>query len=134
MGEIQVNRNRLFYGGAVVGVMVMGLLSRRVDGLPRFLAVYSGDVLWATMVFLGIAFLFKTQPSKYIAVAALLFSFGIEFSQLYHAPWIDQIRATTIGGLVLGYGFLWSDLICYTVGIIIAMVIDYFMKNLKITY
>lgn len=33
------------------------------------------------------------------------FLFVIEFSQLYHAEWIDQIRDTSLGGLVLGYGF-----------------------------
>ncbi len=38
-------------------------------------------------------------------------------SQLYHAEWIDSIRATTLGGLVLGYGFLWSDLVAYTIGV-----------------
>jgi hypothetical protein len=40
----------------------------------------------------------------------------VEVSQLYKAPWIDSIRRTTIGGLVLGHGFVWSDLACYAVG------------------
>jgi hypothetical protein len=43
----------------------------------------------------------------------------VEISQLYHAPWIDSIRQTTPGGLVLGFGFLWTDLVCYSVGIAI---------------
>ena len=38
-------------------------------------------------------------------------------SQLYHAPWIDAIRDTLPGALVLGYGFLWSDLACYAAGV-----------------
>ena len=42
--------------------------------------------------------------------------YAIEGSQLCHAPWIDTIRHTRLGALVLGYGFLWSDIICYTVG------------------
>ena len=46
------------------------------------------------------------------------FSLMIELSQLYHAPWIDAIRRTRLGGLVLGYGFLWSDLACYAVGVV----------------
>jgi hypothetical protein len=29
----------------------------------------------------------------------------VEFSQLYHAPWIDTIRAARIGALVLGSTF-----------------------------
>lgn len=48
---------------------------------------------------------------------SLVLAFAVEVSQLYHAPWIDGIRSTTLGGLVLGFGFLWSDLVCYLVGI-----------------
>ena len=59
-----------------------------------------------------------------MAALALAFSVLIELSQLYHAPWIDGIRQTTLGGLVLGFGFLWSDLACYTAGVACALVID----------
>lgn len=52
-----------------------------------------------------------------MALAALIFSYGIEISQLYHASWIDALRAYRLGGLVLGFGFLWSDMVCYTVGV-----------------
>ena len=52
-------------------------------------------------------------------VLALVFSYLIEISQLYHAPWIDAIRSTALGGLVLGFGFLWSDILCYTVGVLL---------------
>ena len=41
---------------------------------------------------------------KQVAHAALLFSFAIEFSQFHHAPWIDNLRATALGGLVVGFG------------------------------
>lgn len=53
-----------------------------------------------------------------------MFSFAIEFSQLYHSPWIDSLRNTRVGGLVLGYGFLWSDLVSYTVGIGVGVLIE----------
>ena len=55
---------------------------------------------------------------------AMIFSVAIELSQLYHAPWIDSIRHTTLGGLILGFGFLWSDLACYAVGVGLGVVIE----------
>ncbi|MFZ4398848.1 MAG: DUF2809 domain-containing protein [Bacteroidales bacterium] len=85
---------------------------------------YLGDTLWALMIFLMFGFVFKSTDSKWITFAALLFSYCIEISQLYHSPWIDAIRSNTLGGLILGFGFLRSDLICYTVGI----GIGYFME------
>ena len=44
--------------------------------------------------------------------------------QLYHAPWIDSIRRTTLGGLVLGFDFVWSDLACYAVGVGLGILIE----------
>ena len=64
-----------------------------------------------------------------VMLAALAFSFAIEFSQLYQADWINALRRTTLGGLILGYGFLWSDLVCYTVGILIGAGIELGISN-----
>jgi hypothetical protein len=85
--------------------------------MPAFVHDYVGDVLYALMIFLGLGFLFPKFPTIKIAALALAFCFVIEISQLYHAPWIDAIRNMRFGGLVLGFGFLWSDLVCYFVGV-----------------
>lgn len=125
-------RNRRMYFVLTLSAMMMGLLSRRIEGLPLMIEQYSGDTLWALMVFLGMAFVLYKKPTWGIGISAFVFAYGIELSQLYHAPWIDQIRGTTLGGLVLGYGFLWSDLVCYTVGIALGIGADYFIRNKKI--
>jgi hypothetical protein len=120
-----VNRNRLVYFLAGCVVVALGLGSRRyANGLPTFLAAYSGDALWALMVFVGIGCLAPRWSSFRVAALALLFSFAVEFSQLYHAPWIDGLRGTRIGGLILGYGFLWGDLLCYAVGVAFGWLIE----------
>jgi len=76
------------------------------------------------------ALLFLSQNNGVrAALIALAFSFLIEFSQFYHAPWIDAIRATTIGGLVLGFTFVWRDLLCYTVGVGLGLLIDMWLNN-----
>lgn len=105
--------------------MLLGLGSRKFGVyLPKFMSLYIGDVLWAMMVYIGIAFLFNKLVYKKVAVVALVFSYIIEFSQLYQGNWINGIRATILGGLVLGHGFLFSDLICYSLGIGIALTIE----------
>jgi hypothetical protein len=92
--------------------------------LPEFVARYAGDTLWATMVFWLLALAWRRRSTAFIAAFSLAVAFATEVSQVYHAPWIDAIRATRIGGLVLGSGFLWSDLACYAVGICIAAGLD----------
>ena len=119
-----MKRSRLLYLILTIIVMILGLLSRKISGLPKIIELYSGDILWALMVFLIIAFIFNKKSTIFIISWAIIFSYSIEISQLYHAPWIDAIRNTTLGGLILGFGFLWSDLICYTIGIIIGIILE----------
>jgi hypothetical protein len=100
-------------------VVIAGLASRRYRGhLPAFLAEYAGDTLWALMLFLLVSTLLAGRPIRTRATISLALAFMVEISQIYHAPWIDSIRQTTLGGLVLGFGFLWTDLACYSVGIV----------------
>jgi hypothetical protein len=97
---------------------VLGIGSRRLAHLlPDFVAAYAGDTLWALVAFLGIGLLLPRASTWSIAFLAMSFSVIIEVSQLYDSPWIDSFRHTTIGGLILGFGFLWSDLACYAVGV-----------------
>jgi len=116
--KMTVKRNRLLYLLFVVITILSGLASRQYSNiLPQWINLYLGDALWALMVFLMASFLFHSKSTRWVAIVALIFSYSIEISQLYHAPWIDVLRANRLGGLILGFGFLWSDLVCYTVGI-----------------
>ena len=127
-----MKRNKLLYLLLTIIVMLLGLLSRKIEGLPEIISLYSGDILWALMVFLLFAFLFNKKSTIFIISWAIIFSYSIEISQLYHAPWIDSIRNTTLSGLILGFGFLWSDLVCYTIGIIIGIIIDIIINKTNI--
>jgi hypothetical protein len=109
--------------------MLVGLASRRFrQQLPTFIGEYSGDVLWALMLFLVVSFVLAGRPLFQRGIISLVLAFAVEVSQLYHAPWIDGIRSTTLGGLVLGFGFLWSDLVCYLVGIAAGVLADRIMN------
>ncbi|MEP7339604.1 MAG: DUF2809 domain-containing protein [Acidobacteriota bacterium] len=120
-----MRRGRFLYFVAGCAVVALGLASRSYGTrLPKFLASYSGDTLWALMVFAGIGFLAPRWSSLRVSAMALLFSYTVEFSQLYHAPWLDSVRHTRIGKLILGFGFLWSDLLCYTVGVVIGLLVE----------
>jgi Protein of unknown function (DUF2809) len=110
------SRSRPIYALLVAFVIVLGLASR-IRVAPHFVHEYVGDALYALMIFLGLGGLFPKFSSLKIAALALGFCCLIEISQLYHAPWIDAIRNMRFGGLVLGFGFLWSDLVCYFVGV-----------------
>ncbi|MHB1557087.1 MAG: ribosomal maturation YjgA family protein [Isosphaeraceae bacterium] len=106
-------------------VISLGLGSRRYAArLPTFVADYAGDTLWALAAFLGLGLVFPRSSTIRLALSALAISVAVELSPLYHARWIDALRDTTPGALVLGHGFVWSDLVCYTAGVGLGIVID----------
>jgi hypothetical protein len=97
--------------------------------LPAFWAEYAGDTLGALMLILLVSTLIAGRPILVRAAISLALAFLVEISQLYHAPWIDSIRQTTLGGLVLGFGFLWTDLVCYSVGIATGSLTEWRIKR-----
>ncbi|MGB7329720.1 MAG: DUF2809 domain-containing protein [Rubripirellula sp.] len=122
-------RRTVFFGLMMV-VVALGLASRRYAlSLPSFVGAYAGDLLWALMVYLGLGVLFPATSVLRRVFMALLFSYAIECSQLYHAPWINEIRQTRLGGLVLGFSFLASDLVCYTIGIAVGAAGELWLKR-----
>jgi hypothetical protein len=113
-------KNRISYFLVTLLVIFLGIVSRKIEGIPTFI----GDVLYAVMIYFGIRFLFFSLPSIQSMLLALLFCYCIEFQQLYRAEWILNLRNSTLGHYVLGQGFLWSDLVFYTIGITVAYFMD----------
>ena len=115
---MKASTSRLVYLSLAFVTMLLGLGSRASGiKLPDFFATYAGDTLWALLVFWLIRALKPNSSLILSALIALCFSYAIEISQFYQAPWINALRSTMIGGLVLGFGFKLSDLACYSVGI-----------------
>jgi hypothetical protein len=117
--------NRKSYFFLFVFTIFLGLSSRKFAIIfPEFINLYLGDALWALMVYWLVRFIKPSLKIINTSFIALIFSYSIEVSQLYHANWIDVIRKTTLGGLILGFGFLWSDMLAYSIGILIGVLLD----------
>lgn len=115
-----MRQNRTFYFFITLLVVLLGILSRKTEDIPLFI----GDGLYAVMVYFGFRMIFIHANRFFKIALPLLFCVLIELQQLYNAEWIVSLRNTTFGHYVLGQGFLWSDLVCYAFGIVIAFFID----------
>jgi Protein of unknown function (DUF2809) len=89
-------------------------------GLPYFLVKYGGSTLWGGMVFFLLATLLPQQPLGRLAALALVLAALIEFTRLYHTPWLDAFRLTLAGALLLGRIFSWLNILAYGLGIALA--------------
>ncbi|SEM45146.1 Protein of unknown function [Paenisporosarcina quisquiliarum] len=115
---------RFYYVIAILVSIVFGLASRYISALPMFIVNHAGDTLWAIMVYFLFRIIFVHKSLHLAIYLSLVFCFCIEFSQLYQADWINTIRVSLVGSLILGKGFLPEDLIRYSIGIVIAYLLD----------
>ncbi|MEP6675363.1 MAG: DUF2809 domain-containing protein [Ferruginibacter sp.] len=119
---------RIRYAITIILIIIAGLLSRHFSFIPLWI----GDFLYAVMAFFMVRFLFPFSKTGTIILLSLAFCYCIEFSQLYQAAWINNIRRTVPGRLILGQGFLWSDILAYTIAIFFSAMADsYFRKKIR---
>lgn len=124
------NRNRLLYGCCMASVIATGLLWRSsLFSLPATVSKYGGDALWSLMVFFGVGLLFPRLSTMAVAALSLIFASLVETSQLYHSPWIDAIRSTRLGALVLGSVFNWPDFPPYILGVLIGAALEFLFRG-----
>lgn len=114
---------RIILGITCVFIIFLGLLL-------RFKIPFMGDFLWAALIFFLFSFVFLNAPRRYQFFIPLLFCYFIEFSQLYHAPWINELRENRFIQLILGHGvFGVLDLFAYTSAILVSYVISGFIEQ-----
>ena len=102
---------------SLIGIVVLiplGLCSRQFNSIPN----ETGDALWAMMVFCIWRIILHKKTLTTIVIISLISSYLVEFSQLITWKFLVEFRKTFIGHMMLGQGFLWIDLLAYTIGII----------------
>jgi hypothetical protein len=87
------------------------------------IGAYGGDAAWAMAAYAGWRMLLPSVDRLWIAGLAFGLATMAEISQLADWEWLNSIRDQRLGALLLGRGFLWSDLAAYAVGTITAMII-----------
>lgn len=118
-------KTRLFYLFLTIITIIVALFLRKIWAyLPFFINIWIGDYLWAVMMFWASMIVFLHFDRKKVTLALIVFCWFIEASQAFHTPVLDAFRDTTMGGLLLGHGFLWSDIVAYTAGVISAYFVD----------
>ena len=75
-----------------------------------------GGVPYEIFFVLLAAYIWPAASPGRIAIAVCLATCGLEFLQLWQPPWLQAIRATLPGRLVLGNTFSWTDFPYYFIG------------------
>jgi hypothetical protein len=84
---------------------------------------YGGDVAWSGAFLFLVRAVFIHSPVYKLAIACYALGVLDECSQLLTFKWIVAARSTYFGRLMLGVGFVWSDLLCYAIGVLLAFLV-----------
>lgn len=115
------------YSFTILGIVLLGIISRQLKFIPLFI----GDLLYACMIYFICRLLLTNRKEYKSLIFSLSICYAIETLQCYDAYWMASIRNTIIGHYILGQGFLWSDLVAYTIGGTIAFLSDRYAFNKK---
>lgn len=111
--------NRLIYVLGLLIVIPLGLSTKFLDGSGPLFEWWRdsfGDVLYQFALMLVALLVRPKLPLVPLAWGTFLYSSVIEFTQLIQTPWLDALRPTLFGRLMLGSHFVWADFIYYFLG------------------
>lgn len=102
-------------------VTPLGFLSKLYTGpAQNWFNNYAGDILyeifWCLFFFLLIP---HRKAIRQIPIWVFFVTCMLEFLQLWHPPFLQQIRANFLGRTLLGTTFVWWDFPHYAIGCII---------------
>jgi Protein of unknown function (DUF2809) len=98
-------------------ITVLGFWSKFYRGIGQELLNNSlSSIPYEIFWILLIVFLFPKVSPRLAAIAIFLVTSGFEVLQLWQPAWLQAIRATLPGRLLLGNSFTWSDFFFYLIG------------------
>ncbi len=89
---------------------------------------YGGDFLVVILIYCFVKSFLNT-PVMATALAVLLFSYSIETLQYFHLVDMLGLEKSKIARIVIGTSFAWTDLLAYTLGILLVLTVEFTLKN-----
>lgn len=84
---------------------------------------YVGDLLVVILIYCFLQS-FLRLPFKKTAIGVLIFSFIVEILQYFKLVELLGLQHSTIARIVIGTSFQWIDLVAYTAGIFIVLIVE----------
>ena len=89
--------------------------------LPEWFRNLFSNAAYETLLILLLLLIVPKMKPIAAAISVCLFSFVIEFSQLFQAPILVAARSNLLGRLILGNGFTWEDFPLYVLGSLVGL-------------
>lgn len=84
---------------------------------------YIGDLLVVILIYCFVRSFFKFSV-KNTAIGVLIFSYATEILQYFHVVKLLGLQHSRLARIVIGTSFSWEDILAYTAGIIIVLLVE----------
>ncbi len=101
---------------SMLAIVPLGYIIRFHGPAPEWLNDSFGSVAYEIFWILLVGFLFPQASPLWTAVGVYFATCVLEFLQLWHPPFLEAMRSTLPGRLVLGNFFTWSDFLSSFIG------------------
>ncbi len=92
---------------------------------------YGGDFLVVVLIYCFVKS-FVRLPVKTVAVATLLFAYLVEIVQYFKLTVLLGLKHSKLANIILGNSFSWTDMLCYTLGILAVVTIEKFAEKMTL--
>lgn len=89
----------------------------------NFIRPFVGDFLVVILIYCFVRSFFNL-PTLKLAIGVLIFSFFIEILQYFKIVNVLGLQQSKIAKIVIGTSFEWTDLVAYTLGIGLVLLLD----------
>ena len=94
---------------------------------------YGGDFQVVILLYCFIKSLIDTPVTK-TAIGVLIFAYLIEISQYFHLVELLGLMHSHLALLILGNSFSLNDLLCYTLGILLVLLVERIRISRKLSF
>ena len=94
----------------------------------KFIRPYFGDFLVVILMYCFFKSFLKVPVTK-LAIAVLIFAYIIEILQYFNLLNLLGLQDYKLARVVLGSSFAWMDIVAYTLGIILVVLIEKYRTN-----
>jgi len=84
---------------------------------------YIGDVLVVILIYCFLK-AFIIVPVRTLAIITLLFAYFVELLQYFKIVKVLGLQQYTLARIVIGTSFSWIDMLCYTMGVAIILLVE----------
>jgi hypothetical protein len=116
-----MNFHKNYFTLAILLLITEVLIARYLH--DNIIRPYGGDFLVVILIYCLVK-TFLNTPVIPTAVAVLLFAYVIEVLQYFRLVVLLGLQHVKLARVILGTSFSWTDILCYTLGIALVIIIE----------